>query len=234
MAPIRTCLHRGPAAGHCFVSALGVRGRVPRDHRRLRQRRDARLPRDAGHRRVLPVIFGVVLFTRPGLGIAALALLFSLFARGHAHHLADAAADRLARLAEARRLSMTRLDVNVARCEALFASGLQRSDAPSAAVVAADFTGVESTNTPGTHRVTAVAPRYSRRRRAACSMTSSVSRYSDRICWCRSETGLLLEHSDVPWQWCRIRCLVGSVASRAKGWKVWVCCSSAGRPNARR
>ena len=123
---------------------------------------------------------------------------------------------------------MTRLDVNVARCEALFASGLQRSDAPSAAVVAADFTGVESTNTPGTHRVTAVAPRYSRRRRAACSMTSSVSRYSDRICWCRSETGLLLEHSDVPWQWCRIRCLVGSVASRAKGWKVWVCCSSAG------
>lgn len=183
---------------------------------------------------VLPVILGVVLFTRPGLGIAALALLFSLFARGHAHHLADAAADRLARLAEARRLSMTRLDVNVARCEALFASGLQRSDAPSAAVVAADFTGVESTNTPGTHRVTAVAPRYSRRRRAACSMTSSVSRYSDRICWCRSETGSLLEHSDVPWQWCRIRCLVGSVASRAKGWKVWVCCSSAGRPNARR
>jgi len=31
---------------------------------------------------------------------------------------------------------MTRLDVNVARCEVLFASGLQRSDAPSAAVVA--------------------------------------------------------------------------------------------------
>jgi len=31
---------------------------------------------------------------------------------------------------------MARLDVNVARCEAQFASGLQRSDAPSAAVVA--------------------------------------------------------------------------------------------------
>jgi hypothetical protein len=30
---------------------------------------------------------------------------------------------------------MTRLDVNVARCEALFASGLQRSDALTAAVV---------------------------------------------------------------------------------------------------
>ncbi|MGO9784237.1 MAG: hypothetical protein ACLPKE_25870 [Streptosporangiaceae bacterium] len=31
---------------------------------------------------------------------------------------------------------MTRLDVNVARCEALFASGLQRSDALTAAAVA--------------------------------------------------------------------------------------------------
>jgi len=30
---------------------------------------------------------------------------------------------------------MTRLDVNVARCEALFASGLQRSDALTAAAV---------------------------------------------------------------------------------------------------
>jgi hypothetical protein len=37
---------------------------------------------------------------------------------------------------KARRLAMARLNVNDARCEALFASGLQRSEAPAAGAVA--------------------------------------------------------------------------------------------------
>jgi hypothetical protein len=37
---------------------------------------------------------------------------------------------------KARRIAMSRLNVTDARCEALFASGLQRSDAPTAEAVA--------------------------------------------------------------------------------------------------
>jgi hypothetical protein len=48
---------------------------------------------------------------------------------------------------EARRLAMTRLDMNAARCEALFSSGLQESDAPTAASVAAAISA--ATGRPG-------------------------------------------------------------------------------------